>query len=148
MNKIGTMHPQLVWLFALGAVLLGGISGYVTQGASAGVASAVYFGIFSVSAFAAMALTRAKALLGVGAFLAASLCAAAGYYFMVASATAEAASQLGASGEGIGAVGSVMGGFVAVIVALGTTVAGITGVVAGNKFRKKALEAGGAPVTA
>ncbi len=148
MNKIGTMNPHLVWLFALGATLLGLASGYVTQNAGTAISSAVYFGIFSVSAFGAMALTRAKALAGVGAFTIAALLSGGAYYFIVAAATAEAAGALGAGGEGVGAMGAVMGGFVAVVVTLGTFIAGITGVVAGNKFRTKALEGGPIGATA
>ena len=72
-DKIGKMGSAWVWLFALGAVLFGMGSGYVTAGMSAKISSGVYFGVFIVSGFAAMALTQAKAWLGIAAFLLAAL---------------------------------------------------------------------------
>lgn len=136
MNRIGSLNPNFVWLFALGATLLGVVSGYVTQGASASVASAVYFGIFTASAFGATLLTSSGVGRTVLAFLVASLLSAGGYYFVVAS-TAQAATEALGGGEGAGMMGAVMGGFVAGVVLLGTFVAGVTGAVAGGRFRAK-----------
>ena len=85
-DKIGKMGSAWVWLFALGAVLFGMGSGYVTAGMSAKISSGVYFGVFIVSGFAAMALTQAKAWLGIAAFLLAALVSAAGYYWIAAQA--------------------------------------------------------------
>lgn len=136
MNRIGSMNPNFVWLFALGATLLGVVSGFVTQGASASVASAVYFGIFTASAFGATLLTSSGVGRTILAFLVASLLSAGGYYFVVAS-TAEAATEALGGGEGAGMMGAFMGGFVAVVVLIGTFVAGVTGAVAGGRFRKK-----------
>ncbi|MCU0675211.1 MAG: hypothetical protein MUE69_20760 [Myxococcota bacterium] len=136
MNRIGSLNPNFVWLFALGATLLGVVSGYVTQGASASVASAVYFGIFTASAFGATLLTSSGVGRTVLAFLIASLLSAGGYYFVVASTTQAATEALG-GGEGAGMMGAVMGGFVAGVVLLGTFVAGVTGAVAGGRFRAK-----------
>ncbi|HJK92722.1 MAG TPA: hypothetical protein RMH85_32770 [Polyangiaceae bacterium LLY-WYZ-15_(1-7)] len=136
MDKIGSLDAKFVWLFALAAVLLGAGSGYVTSGMGGSVASAVYFGIFSVSGFLATLLTRSKVGMAIGAFALASLLSAGGYYFLVASATQEATEALGATGD-TGALGAFMGGFVAVIVLVGTLVAGIAGTVTGGRFRKK-----------
>lgn len=137
MNRIGSMNPNFVWLFALGATLLGVVSGYVTQGASASVASAVYFGIFTASAFGATLLTSSGVGRTVLAFLVASLLSAGGYFFLVASTASAATEALGGPSEGASAMGAFMGGFVAVIVLIGTFVAGVTGAVAGGRFRKK-----------
>lgn len=136
MNRIGTLNPNFVWIFALGATLLGVVSGFVTQGMSASVSSAVYFGIFTASAFGAMLLTSSGVGRALLAFLVASLVSAGGYYFLVASVTAAATDALGA-GEAGEAMGSVMGGFVAIVVLLGTFIAGLTGTIAGGRFRKK-----------
>lgn len=137
MNRIGSLNPNFVWIFALGATLLGVVSGYATQGASASVASAVYFGIFTASAFGATLLTSSGVGRAVLAFLVASLLSAGGYYFVVASTAAAATEALGGGGEGAGMMGAFMGGFVAVVVLIGTFVAGVTGAIAGGRFRTK-----------
>ncbi|MEQ8890287.1 MAG: hypothetical protein RID93_21765, partial [Sandaracinaceae bacterium] len=109
-DKIGKMGSAWVWLFALGAVLFGMGSGYVTAGMSAKISSGVYFGVFIVSGFAAMALTQAKAWLGIAAFLLAALVSAASYYWIAAQAVADATSALGAAEAG-GTIGAAMGAF-------------------------------------
>ncbi|MEM9069924.1 MAG: hypothetical protein AAGE52_15535 [Myxococcota bacterium] len=141
MDKIGSLNKNFVWLFAVAALGLSIASGFVTSGMGGTIASAVYFGIFAVSGFLAMALTQAGTGMGVVAFLVASLSSAAGYYFVIASATQEATSALGANAEATGVAGAFIGGFFAVIILIGTLVAGISGVVAGGRFRKKALAA-------
>ncbi|MEC7524118.1 MAG: hypothetical protein VYE22_29830 [Myxococcota bacterium] len=135
-DKIGKLGGVWVWLFALSAVLLGMGSGYVTAGMGAKISSAVYFGIFLVSGFAAMALTKAKALLGIAAFLLAALISAAGYFWVAAQAMTEATSALGAAEVG-GTLGAAMGAFVAVITFLVSATGGVTGAVAGVRARKQ-----------
>ncbi len=139
-ERIGTMNKNFVWLFAFGAVLLSVASGFVTSGMSGAVASAVYFGIFAVSGFFAVALTESKVGMAALAFVLASLTSAAGYYLVISSTTQEAVETLGAAGE-TGVVGAFVGAFFAVVIAIGTLVSGIGGVVAGGRFRKKALAA-------
>ena len=139
MDKIGTLNKHFVWFFALAAVGLSFASGFVTSGMGGKIASFVYFGIFAVSGFLAMAFTQAKTLAGVGAFIVASLASAGGYYLVIASATQEATEAMGGGAEA-GALGAFVGGFFALIIAVGTLVAGIGGVITGNKVRKKALE--------
>ena len=134
-DKIGKMGSAWVWLFALGAVLFGMGSGYVTAGMSAKISSGVYFGVFIVSGFAAMALTQAKAWLGIAAFLLAALVSAAGYYWIAAQAVADATSALGAAEAG-GTIGAAMGAFVAVVTFLVSATGGVTGAVAGVRARK------------
>ena len=140
LDRVGSMNKNLVWAFAFGAVLLSVGSGFVTSGMSGAVASAVYFGIFAVAGFFAVALTESKVGMAALAFVLASLTSAAGYYLVIASTTTEAVETLGASGD-TGAVGAFVGAFFAVVIAIGTLVSGIGGVVAGGRFRKKALAA-------
>src|SRR5690606_886351 len=102
------------WLFALGAIVIGAGSAYVTAGLGAKVSSAVFFGVFAVFGFAATALTRAKAIVAVAAFLLASIASGAAYYVVAAQAMAEATRALGAADAG-GVLGAAIGGFVAVI---------------------------------
>ncbi|MEQ9697229.1 MAG: hypothetical protein RLO54_05335, partial [Sandaracinaceae bacterium] len=135
-DKIGKMGSAWVWLFALGAVLFGMGSGYVTAGMSAKISSGVYFGVFIVSGFAAMALTQAKAWLGIAAFLLAALVSAASYYWIAAQAVADATSALGAAEAG-GTIGAAMGAFVAVVTFLVSATGGVTGAVAGVRARKQ-----------
>ena len=137
-ERVGSMNAGFVWLFAIGAVLLSVASGFVTSGMSGAVASAVYFGIFAVAGFLAVALTESKVGIAALAFVLASLGSAAGYYLVIASTTQAAVESLGATGD-TGVVGAFVGAFFAVVIAIGTLVSGIGGVVAGGRFRRKAL---------
>lgn len=135
MNHIGSLNPNFVWIFALGATLLGLIGGYATQGMSSSVSSAVYFGVFTVSAFGATLLTSSGIGRAVLAFLVASLLSAGSYYLLVVSMTASVAEGL--AGEAGGTFGALMGAFVAAVVLIGSFVASVTGAVAGGRLREK-----------
>lgn len=139
-DKIGKLGAGYAWLFALSAIAIGAGSAYVTAGLGAKVSSAVFFGVFVVFGFAATALTKAKALMAVAAFLLASLASAGAYYVVAAQAMAEATSALGAADAG-GALGAAIGAFVAVITFIVSAVGGVGGTLAGARVRKQALAA-------
>jgi hypothetical protein len=137
------LSPNLVWLFALVAVAAGiGIS-YALAGLGQKVTAAVYFGVVAIGGFASTYTTRATIMRGVLAFLGIALVAAVAYYFLVdhifstATTTMSDAMSGGAAhaeGEKAGsALGHTFGMFVAIIVFLETSVAGVVGVVAGRK---------------
>lgn len=135
MNHVGTLNPNFVWLFALGATLLGLAGAFVTQDMSAGVSSAVYFGVFTVAAFGATFLTTSGTGRAILAFLVGSLLSAGTYYFLVATMTAAATE--GFAGEQSSAFGAVMGAFIAAVVLIATFIASVTGAVTGSRFRAK-----------
>lgn len=135
-DKIGKLSAGYVWLFALGAVALGAGSAWATAGLGAKVSSAVYFGVFLVSGFAATAMTKANTLVSLSAFLLASIASAATYYFVAVQAVAEATGALGAAEAG-GAFGAALGVFVAVITFFVSAVGGTSGVLAGIRARKQ-----------
>lgn len=134
-DKIGKLGAGYAWLFALSALALGAGSAYVTAGLGAKVSSAVYFGVFMISGFAATALTKAHALVSVIAFMLASAASAAAYYWVVAQAMADATSALGAANTG-GALGAALGMFVAVITFIVSAAGGVGGSLAGARVRK------------
>ncbi|HJL16405.1 MAG TPA: hypothetical protein RMH99_12155 [Sandaracinaceae bacterium LLY-WYZ-13_1] len=136
-DKIGTLAAGYVWLFALGAVLLGAGSGYLTAGMDAEVGQGVFLAIFAGAGFASTLLTKAKALVSVGAFLVAAFGSAATYYVLAAQAMAEATGALGAAEAG-GVLGAAVGAFVAVITFLVSATGGIGGALAGMRVRKQA----------
>jgi hypothetical protein len=135
-DKVGKLGAGYVWLFALGAVLIGAASGYVTAGLGAKVSSTVYFGVFVLSGFASTALTKANALVSVIAFLIASTLSAAAYYWVAAQAMMDASSALGAAEAG-GALGAAIGLFVAAITFLVSAIGGVSGSLAGLRVRKQ-----------
>ncbi len=137
MNRLGA---GWVWLFALGAVLLGIGSAYATAGLGAKVSSAIYFGVFLACGFAATVLTKAKALVCVAAFLLASIASGAAYYWVAMQAMVDATNALGA-GEAGGALGAAVGIFVAIVTFGVSARGGVGGVIAGHRVKKQILGA-------
>ncbi len=135
-DKIGKLGAGYAWLFAFAALALGAASAYVTAGFGAKVSSAVYFGVFVLSGFAATALTKAHAMMSVVAFVLASAASAAAYYWVAAQAMADATSALGAADAG-GALGAAVGAFVAVITFIVSAAGGVSGTLAGARVRKQ-----------
>jgi len=135
-DKIGKLHAGYVWLFALGAVLLGIGGAFATAGLGAKVSSAVYFGVFLLSSFVATVFTKANVLVSLAAFLAASLVSAAAYYFVALQAVAEATQALGAAEAG-GAMGAAIGIFVAVVTFVVSATGGVSGTLAGIRARAR-----------
>lgn len=135
-EKIGKLSAGYVWLFALAAVLASIGGAYATAGLGAKVSSAVYFGVFLVSGFAATALTKANALVSLAAFLGASLISAGTYYLITVQAVAEATDALGAAEAG-GMLGAALGIFIAVITFLVSAAGGVSGTLAGIRARKQ-----------
>ena len=146
------MSGGMVWLFALGAIVLAELGGYLTAGMGSKISAGVFFGVFAVCGFLGMFLTRAKTGIGVLAFILASIGSAIVFYVMVTSLFAGAATEAAnaaAAGqtetavtEAAGAtLGAAVGLFAGIIVLLGALVAGITGCVAGAKFRGKLASA-------
>lgn len=135
-DRIGKLGAGYVWLFALGALVLGAGSAYVTSGLGTKVVSAVYFGVFVLSGFASTALTKANALVAMIACLLASAASAAAYYWVAAQAMADATSALGAADAG-GTLGAALGAFVAVITFVVSAAGGVGGSIAGARVRKQ-----------
>lgn len=144
-NKIGKMNGNLVWAFALAAILLGIAGAWLTANMDNKVSTAVYFGVFAACGFLATFLTRSKTGLGVVAFVLASGVAAGIYYVLVSSVFASATTAMVSVGDGAQAeaqlAGNVMGRAVGLFAAgltfLASLVAGIGGCIAGAKHRKK-----------
>jgi len=135
-DKIGKLNAHWVWLFALGAVLLSLGGAYATAGLGAKVSSAVYFGVFLFSGFAATVLTKAKAAMSLAAVLGASILSAASYYFIAMQAVADATGAMGAAEAG-GMLGAALGIFVAVITFFVSAAGGVSGALAGLRARKQ-----------
>jgi hypothetical protein len=135
-DRVGKLGAGYVWLFALGAVLVGAASGYVTAGMDAKIAQGIFLAIFAGAGFASTVLTKAKALVSVGAFLVASAGSAVAYYWMAAQAMAEATGALGAAEAG-GVLGAAVGLFVAVITFVVSATGGVGGALAGLRLRKQ-----------
>lgn len=144
-DKIGKLNGSLVWLFALGAILVAMGGAWVTADLGNKVSSAVYFGVFAVCGFLATFLTRARTRVGVAAFFLASAASGVIYYFLVSRVFSQAATTLAtASGGGAAqahnagmVLGSAVGLFAAGLIFLASLVAGIGGCVAGAKQRQK-----------
>ncbi len=139
-EKIGKLSAHWVWAFALCAVVLGIGAAYATAGLGPKVSSAAYFGVFLACGFAATALTKAKALLSLTAFLGASLLSAAGYYLVAVQAVADATGALGGAEAG-GMLGAAVGIFVAVITFFVSAAGGVGGALAGLRAKKQLLAA-------
>lgn len=139
-DKVNKLGAGYVWLFALGAVLLGAGSAYATAGLGAKVSSGIYFAIFLFSGFAATMLTKAKALVSVGAFLLASIASAGAYYWVTMQTMADAANTLGA-GEAGGMLGAALGIFVAIATFGVSASGGVGGVIAGSRVKRQLLGA-------
>jgi hypothetical protein len=136
-----------VWAFALAAAVLGVGSGYLTSGMDWKIGSAVYFGIFAIAGFASMYLTSATTGTGVIAFLLAAIATAVFYYVLITYALDTVTGAVVDSGGGDAAAretakdaGGTFAGMFGMIVAgingVGTAVAGISGCVAGSKFKR------------
>ena len=148
-DKIGKLNGNLVWAFAFGALGLGIAGAWLTANMGNKVSIGVYFGVFAAAGFLSVFLTRAKAGIGVLAFVVAAVASAAIYYFLVSSIMGEATSTMTAAAGGgeneaktLGnAMGTTMGLFAAGIIFIDTLVAGIGGCIFGAKQRKKLTRA-------
>ena len=139
------LSPHTTWLFAFGAVAAGIGTSSALAGLGSKVTAAVYFGLVAIGGFLSTYLTRAKTGGAILSFLTAGIVAAAGYYLLISSVTAQVTTTMGdmASAGSAHAVasdagakmGQTFGIFIAVIVFLETIVAGIGGAVAGAKSR-------------
>jgi hypothetical protein len=146
-DKVGKMNGGFVWLFALGAIVLGIGSAWLTASMSNKISMAVYFGVFAAAGFLAILLTRSKTGVGVLAFFLAAAVSATVYFFIVSAVMADATytmtSAVGASSGDAQQVGSLMGKaagwFAAAFIFLDTLVAGIGGCLFGAKQRKRLL---------
>jgi hypothetical protein len=142
---IGKLTPNLVWLYAIGALALGIAAAFATQGLGAKVTAAVYAGIVAIAGFASTFTTSARVRTAVLAFLLAAVAAAALYFVVVSSVIAGATTamadtvSLGQAGAESAEAGSVMGtffGVVAAVVAFAETAFfGIGGAVVGSRAR-------------
>jgi len=141
------LSSNWIWLFALGAALAGVGSGFLTSGLNWKIASAIYFGIFAIAGFCATYLTEATTGKGVIAFLLAAIATAVFYYLIVTYAvetvtgavvdvgSGDAASKATAKDAGATFAG-MFGMIVAAINGIGTAAAGISGCVAGSRFKR------------
>lgn len=143
-DKIGKLNGNLVWAFALGAIVLGIAAAWLTASMGNKVSAAVYFGVFAAAGFLSVFLTRSKTAMGVLAFGLAAAVSGLVYYFIVSSVFAEATtsmtSAVGAATEADKAgatMGTTMGLFAAGIIFLDTLIAGIGGCIVGAKQRKR-----------
>jgi hypothetical protein len=144
-DKIGKLNGNLVWAFALGAIVLGIAAAWLTAGMGNKVSAAVYFGVFAAAGFLSVFLTRSKTGVGVLAFGVAAVASGLIYYFIVSSiisgATAEMATAVGGAADDASKAGSVMGStmglFAAGLIFLDTLVAGIGGCLVGAKQRRR-----------
>lgn len=128
-EKVGTMNSGLVWLFALGAIVLGVAGAYATAGLGAKVSSAVFFFVFAGAGFGATLLTKAKTWMATAAFVLASLLSAGVYYGIASGAmSAEAGAEAGM-------FGAFLGAFIALITLVVSLVAGVSGCVAGARAK-------------
>lgn len=131
------------WLFAFGSIAAGIGTSYAASGLGQKATAAIYFAIVAIGGFASTYLTRARTRTAVLAFLTAAVVAAGAYFMLVdaifhtvTTAAGSMANDPNASAAGA-KMGKIFGVFVAVIVFLETTVAGIGGAVAGDKSRGK-----------
>jgi hypothetical protein len=139
------LSSHTIWLFSFGAVAAGIASSFAVSGLGQKAAAGIYFALVAIGGFASTYMTKARVRGAVLAFLTAATVAAIGYFFLVdhlfrtATTTLVDATSGGAAhadGAKAGAVfGKTFGIFVAVIVFLETTVAGIGGAIAGDKSR-------------
>ena len=139
------LSSHTVWLFAFGSILAGIGASYAVTGLGQKAAAAVYFALVAIGGFGSTYLTQARVRGAVLAFLTAAVVAAVSYFFLVdhimraaTTVATDAVSNGAAHAQGVqvGATfGKTFGIFVAVIVFLETTVAGIGGAVAGGKSR-------------
>ncbi|HEU0030886.1 MAG TPA: hypothetical protein VFQ53_09640 [Kofleriaceae bacterium] len=141
------LSRHTIWLFAFGAIIAGiGIS-YAVAGLGQKVAAGAYFAVVAAAGFASMYFTRARLRGAVLAFLSVATIAAIAYFFLVShifatatSTMADAVSGGQAHADGVkagGVMGHFFGVFVAIIVFLETTIAGIGGAIAGDRSRGK-----------
>ena len=143
----GQYNGALVWVFAVGAVLVGLGASWATAGMSSKISAAIYFGVFSLAGFAALYLTRAKTVIGVLAFILAAVASGVFFHIIVSSMISEAVTVTATvaggpadAGAAMGStMGSIMGAFAGVIVGLETLIAGLGGVIVGARQRRRSL---------
>lgn len=138
----GKLSSSYVWLFALAAVVAGVGSGFLTSGLDWKIGSAIYFGIFAACAFLATYTTKASTGMGVIAFLVGAIATSVFYYLIIKYAveTVTDATTGMAGDDAAKEAGSAFAGMFGMVAAaingVGTWVAGITGSVAGTRFKK------------
>jgi hypothetical protein len=145
------LSSRTVWLFAFGSILAGIGASYAVAGLGQKVAAAIYFALVAIGGFASTYLTRARVGGAVLAFLTAAVVAAIGYFFLVdhlmraaTTVATDAVSNGAVHAQNVhvgAAFGHTFGIFVAVIVFLETTVAGIGGAIAGGRTRGQSRQA-------
>jgi hypothetical protein len=145
MNNDNKLSQHTTWLFAFGSIAAGIATSYALSGLGSKVTAAVYFGLVAIGGFLSTYLTKAKTGGAILSFLAGSVVAAGGYYFLISSLFSSATTAMGdmasagqahAQASQAGAqMGHTMGIFIAAIVFLETIVAGIGGAIAGAKSR-------------
>jgi hypothetical protein len=150
-RSLPSLHPQMPWLFAFGAVALGLAVGFLTKDLNPKISAAIYAGIVGLAGFLSMYLTRAKLGTAVLAFFVAAAACAGLYYVLVSSIMSTATSvmtdavsggQAHEQGKEIGTTfGRFFGVFAAAIAFLETFIGGVIGAVAGRKLRAQS-EAG------
>jgi hypothetical protein len=148
-DKIGRLNGNLVWAFALGAIVLGIAGAWLTANMGNKVSAGVYFGVFAAAGFLSVFLTRSKTGMGVLAFVVAAVASAGIYYFLVSSILSEATTTMAAAAGGAqgdaqmagNVMGTTMGLFAAGLIFLDTLIAGIGGCIFGAKQRKKFVRA-------
>jgi len=148
-----SLHPQMPWLFAFGAVAIGIGVGFLTRSLNPKISAAIYAGIVGLAGFGSMYLTRARLGTAILAFFVAAAACAGLYYALVSSIMGDATSvmtdavsggQAHEEGVKIGTTfGRFFGVFAAAIAFLETFVGGVIGAVAGSRMR--AREAAGQP---
>lgn len=139
------LSPHATWIFAFAAVAAGIGASFALSGLGQKVTAAVYFAIVAIGGFGSMYLTRARMGGAVLAFLGAAVVAAVAYFFLVdhifrtaTTVMTDAVSGGQAHEQGVQAgamFGRVFGIFVAAMVFLETSVAGVIGAFAGWKSR-------------
>lgn len=145
-----SLHPQMPWLFAFGAVALGiGVS-FLTRNLSQQTNAAIYAGIVGVAGFGSMYLTRAKLGTAILAFFAAAAVCGVLYYVIVSSLMSGATQVLTdtvsggkAHAQGVEAgtmFGRFFGVFAAAFAFLETFLGGVIGAVAGSRMRGKVAD--------
>jgi hypothetical protein len=139
------LNPQLTWLFALGALVVGVAVAYALSGLGNKVVAGAYAAIVGAAGFASTYLTRARVRLAVLAFLGAAAIAAVAYFYLVShvfrtatTVMTDVASGGQAHAEGVkvgGIFGNFFGVFAGIVAFIETAVAGIGGAIAGDKAK-------------
>jgi hypothetical protein len=141
--------PSASWLFALFALVLAFATAYATKNMPPKISAAIYAAIVGAAGFAAGFTTKARVRSNVLVFVVMGVVVAIGYYWLVShifsaaintvtDATVAAGGNVAAKANGeqaAGVMGKFFGIFAAIIGFLETTIIGIGGAIAGNKFR-------------